>query len=179
MKPSSFSIGSERGGRPLPVMVSEQDAALPLRGLGSLVTSATELLSGQPPGAGVWGQDGWRLHQLRLRAIERDACAAHAVAAVRQARAFGVRIGGPVDVDFTVAMERMRRLRAGISDNDSAYRLAKLGVDVFLGEAKFVAPDVVEVNRQKLGFLSSGHRNGRPGGKPSDPGARGSRLPHQ
>lgn len=78
--------------------------------------------------------------------------AAHAVAAVREASAFGVRIEGPVDFDFTVAMERMRRLRAGISENDSAYRLAKLGVDVFLGEAKFVAPDVVDVDGQKLRF---------------------------
>ncbi len=78
--------------------------------------------------------------------------AARAVAAVQEASAFGVRIEGPISVDFATAMERMRRLRAGISHNDSADRLAKLGVDVFLGAAKFVARDVVEVNRQKLRF---------------------------
>lgn len=78
--------------------------------------------------------------------------AARAVAAVHEASAFGVRMEGPVDFDFATAMERMRRLRAGISQNDSAHRLAKLGVDVFLGEAKFVAPDVVEVDGQRLRF---------------------------
>ena len=37
-----------------------------------------------------------------------------------------------VTVDFTAVMERMRRLRSEISDNDSASRFASdLGVDVF------------------------------------------------
>ena len=69
--------------------------------------------------------------------------AARAVHAVRTAEAFGVRMAGEVSLDFGAAMERMRKLRAGISHNDSAHRLAGLGIDVFLGEAKFVARDAV------------------------------------
>lgn len=78
--------------------------------------------------------------------------AARAAQAVRTAEAFGVRTGGAVHLDFAAAMERMRRLRAGISHNDSAHRLAKLGVDVFIGEAKFVDRDAVEVGGQRLRF---------------------------
>jgi pyruvate/2-oxoglutarate dehydrogenase complex dihydrolipoamide dehydrogenase (E3) component len=78
--------------------------------------------------------------------------AARAVQAVRMAGAFGVRASAPVDVDFAAAMERMRRLRAGISRNDSARRLAQLGVDVFIGEAKFTDRDVVDVGGQRLRY---------------------------
>jgi pyruvate/2-oxoglutarate dehydrogenase complex dihydrolipoamide dehydrogenase (E3) component len=49
-------------------------------------------------------------------------------------------------------MERMRKLRADLSPHDSAQRFAKLGVDVFLGEARFTGPDTVEVGGQTLRF---------------------------
>ncbi len=78
--------------------------------------------------------------------------AAHAVQAVREAAAFGVRTADSVGFDFAAATERMRRLRAGISHNDSAHRLAKLGVDVFLGEARFVGRDAIEVGEKRLHF---------------------------
>lgn len=54
--------------------------------------------------------------------------------------------------DFAFAMERMRRLRAGISKHDSARRFSDLGVDVFLGEGRFVAADAVEVGGDRLHF---------------------------
>ena len=54
--------------------------------------------------------------------------------------------------DFAAAMERMRRIRAGISVHDSAQRFQGLGVDVFLGDGRFVAPDVVEVAGERLRF---------------------------
>ncbi|HXO20308.1 MAG TPA: mercuric reductase [Thermoanaerobaculia bacterium] len=47
--------------------------------------------------------------------------------------------------DFGAAMERMRRLRAGISVNDGARRFRGLGIDVFLGQGRFVSPAEVEV----------------------------------
>jgi len=53
---------------------------------------------------------------------------------------------------FAAVMERMRRLRADISKVDSARRFADAGVDVHLGEARFVAPDAVEVNGRRLPF---------------------------
>ena len=63
-------------------------------------------------------------------------------------------------------MERMRRLRAGISRHDSAQRLRDLGVDVFLGEARFTARDTVEVAGRTLRFkkavIATGGRPVRP-----------------
>ena len=65
---------------------------------------------------------------------------------------FGVRAAAPAQVDFPAVMERMRKLRADLSPHDSAERFAKLGVDVFLGEARFVGPDTIEVGGQTLRF---------------------------
>src|SRR6516165_9600868 len=60
------------------------------------------------------------------------------------AERFGVRLAEPAEVDFATVMERMRRLRAHLSHHDSAGRFSKLGVDVFLGEARFSGPDTVQ-----------------------------------
>lgn len=78
--------------------------------------------------------------------------ASRAFADVRDAGDYGVIVPPGVKVDFSRVMERMRRLRARISRNDSVRRFAKLGVDVFLGEGKFVKPDIVEVDNRKLCF---------------------------
>jgi pyruvate/2-oxoglutarate dehydrogenase complex dihydrolipoamide dehydrogenase (E3) component len=77
---------------------------------------------------------------------------ARAAAEVRHAGRFGVQSGGEVRVDFAAVMERMRRLRAEISPNDSAERLRGLGVDVFFGEGRFVAEDALEVGDKRLTF---------------------------
>jgi pyruvate/2-oxoglutarate dehydrogenase complex dihydrolipoamide dehydrogenase (E3) component len=92
--------------------------------------------------------------------------ASRAAADVREAGAYGVRVAGPVHVDFGAAMERMRRLRAGISHNDSADRLAKLGVDVYFGDARFVAPDAIDVAGATLRFARAVIATG---GRPSSP----------
>ncbi len=79
--------------------------------------------------------------------------AARAVASVRNAGRFGIRIpADAVQVDFGAVMERMRRLRAGISAHDSASRFAGLGVDVYFGEASFCGPSHVRVGDAKLEF---------------------------
>src|SRR5438876_1453982 len=65
---------------------------------------------------------------------------------------FGVRLASPAQVDFPAVMERMRKLRADISPHDSAQRFAKLGVDVFLGEAHFAGPDTIQVAGKTLRF---------------------------
>lgn len=75
-----------------------------------------------------------------------------AVAHARDAGRFGVRVSGAVETDFAAVMERMRRLRAGISEHDSASRFQGLGVDVFLGEARFSGPDSVQVAGKTLRF---------------------------
>jgi len=69
-------------------------------------------------------------------------------------------------VDFAVAAERMRRIRSRISEHDSASRLASLGIDVFLGNARFVGPDAVQVGEQQLTFskavIATGARPAEP-----------------
>jgi pyruvate/2-oxoglutarate dehydrogenase complex dihydrolipoamide dehydrogenase (E3) component len=78
--------------------------------------------------------------------------AARAAFDVREGNRFGVRLGAQPVVDFTEAMERMRRLRAGISSHDSAQRFKELGVDVYVGNGKFVGPSSVEVEGTRLEF---------------------------
>ena len=75
-----------------------------------------------------------------------------AAADARSASAFGVRLGGEVEVDFPLVMERMRRLRAQISPNDSVQRLKQLGIDVYLGSGRFSGPDTIEVDGRSLQF---------------------------
>jgi pyruvate/2-oxoglutarate dehydrogenase complex dihydrolipoamide dehydrogenase (E3) component len=56
------------------------------------------------------------------------------------------------DDAFRAAMERMRRVRAEISEHDSAERFTDLGVDVFLGHATFTGSDTAEVAGRSLRF---------------------------
>jgi pyruvate/2-oxoglutarate dehydrogenase complex dihydrolipoamide dehydrogenase (E3) component len=66
---------------------------------------------------------------------------------------FGVQGGDGINFDFGTAFERMRRLRADISQNDSARRFRdELGVDVFIGQGSFGGPDCIEVDGKKLYF---------------------------
>ena len=72
-----------------------------------------------------------------------------------EARASARRFGGP-DVagpgSFATVMERMRELRADISEVDGARRFSDLGVHVFMGEARFDGPDSVIVGDARLPF---------------------------
>ncbi|MBI1370006.1 MAG: FAD-containing oxidoreductase [Planctomycetes bacterium] len=77
--------------------------------------------------------------------------AARAAAEVRDAEKLGVKISGYA-VDFPAVMERMRKLRAEIAPHDGAKRFASLGIDVFLGDAKFEGPDSVSVGGTTLEF---------------------------
>ena len=78
--------------------------------------------------------------------------AARVWASARDGAAFGLTFPGGVEYDFGAAMARMRRLRAEISHVDSAERFAGLGVDVFIGEARFTGPDTVAVGDATLRF---------------------------
>ncbi|HEV2391233.1 MAG TPA: mercuric reductase [Verrucomicrobiae bacterium] len=83
---------------------------------------------------------------------------------------FGVRAAGPVEVDFAAVMERMRKLRARISHHDSAERFAKMGVDVFLGQARFSGPDTVQVGEKTLRFKRAVIATGARAAQPPVPG---------
>ncbi|MBI5342673.1 MAG: mercuric reductase [Deltaproteobacteria bacterium] len=71
---------------------------------------------------------------------------------IREAGRYGVGAAGGTAADFPAVMERMRRLRAGISGHDSAERFRSLGVDVFFGEGRFAGRDAVEVGGKTLRF---------------------------
>jgi pyruvate/2-oxoglutarate dehydrogenase complex dihydrolipoamide dehydrogenase (E3) component len=78
--------------------------------------------------------------------------AARAFADARHAGDYGVVVPPKVVADFAAVMERMRRLRVELSEKDSASRFQSLGVDVFIGEGRFSAPDSIEVGGQTLRF---------------------------
>lgn len=78
--------------------------------------------------------------------------AARAAYEARNGAEFGVRLACEPKVAFGAAMERMRRLRAGISSHDSVERFTNLGVDVFIGNGRFVGPRAVEIEGQRLEF---------------------------
>ena len=71
---------------------------------------------------------------------------------IRTASQFGVSVADEPRVDFSAVMERMRRLRAHISHNDSAQRFRDLGVDVFLGEGQFSGSNTIQVEGKTLNF---------------------------
>ncbi|HEY7532268.1 MAG TPA: mercuric reductase [Nitrospiraceae bacterium] len=67
---------------------------------------------------------------------------------LRNAQDFGVHIPSGVKYDFTEAMTRMRRIRSQISHMDSAHRYKSLGVDVYIGNARFGGPETVVVESE-------------------------------
>jgi pyruvate/2-oxoglutarate dehydrogenase complex dihydrolipoamide dehydrogenase (E3) component len=85
---------------------------------------------------------------------------------MREAGAFGISPPEQIDVDFPAVMERMRKLRAGISHHDSAQRFQKLGIDVFLGAGRFLRNNGIEVGnktlRYKKAVIATGARAVRP-----------------
>ncbi|MBE9170547.1 mercuric reductase [Pleurocapsales cyanobacterium LEGE 06147] len=83
-----------------------------------------------------------------------------------EAKAFGINTPEQIEVDFPAVMERMRKLRAGISHHDSAQRFQNLGIDVFLGAGRFLRNNSIEVGdkilRYKKAVIATGARAVRP-----------------
>jgi pyruvate/2-oxoglutarate dehydrogenase complex dihydrolipoamide dehydrogenase (E3) component/uncharacterized membrane protein YdjX (TVP38/TMEM64 family) len=75
-----------------------------------------------------------------------------AYAEIRASQNYGIEVPDGMKVDFSSVMERLRRLRAKISHHDSAQRFKDLGVDVFLGHARFTGPNTIEVDGKSLHF---------------------------
>ncbi|MBW3599205.1 MAG: mercuric reductase [Planctomycetes bacterium] len=96
--------------------------------------------------------------------------ASRALAEVRDAAEFGIRVPPGVEVDFAAVMERMRRLRAEISPHDSAERLHNSGVDVFFGQAEFAGEDAVRVGEATLQFKRAVIATGARAAAPPIPG---------
>jgi pyruvate/2-oxoglutarate dehydrogenase complex dihydrolipoamide dehydrogenase (E3) component len=75
---------------------------------------------------------------------------------VKNCEQFGVRIEGEIKIDFATLMDRMKKIRAQISHHDAATNWTnKYGIDIFLGQAKFIDRNTVEVNGKKLTFTKA------------------------
>ena len=89
---------------------------------------------------------------------------------VRMAPELSVRVPDGTKADFPAVMERMRRLRARISQHDSVRRFQQLGVDVFLGEGHFTGRDTIEVDGKTLRFSKAVIATGARAAAPPIPG---------
>lgn len=95
---------------------------------------------------------------------------ARAIGDLRNGAEFGIHVPPGSEIDFSAVMKRMRKLRAEISPHDSAPRFRDLGVDVFLGEARFTGRDSVEVGGQTLSFSRACVATGARAAAPPIPG---------
>ncbi|MBZ9708567.1 mercuric reductase [Mesorhizobium sp. ESP7-2] len=91
-------------------------------------------------------------------------------AEMRQAEQYGARTPTGIRVDFSAVMQRMRAIRARISNADSVRRLAAAGVDVFFGEACFTGSDTLKVNGVTIAFKKALIATGARPNTPSIPG---------
>lgn len=75
--------------------------------------------------------------------------AAHAAQEARDAGRFGLRIAAP-QIDWEAVQAHVHGVIAAIAPNDSVARFTALGATVFLEEARFVAPDTLQVGARRL-----------------------------
>lgn len=129
-------------------------------GAGGLVTAAGAAGVGAKVAlieANLLGGDCLNVGCVPSKALIHAANLAHTVRGDMEHLAeSGISIEGGADavkIDFAKTMERMRRLRADISENDSAERFTKkLGIDVYFGYGKFASDRTVVVNGRTLEF---------------------------
>jgi pyruvate/2-oxoglutarate dehydrogenase complex dihydrolipoamide dehydrogenase (E3) component len=102
------------------------------------------------------------------KALIRAARVAHTIS---EAPEFGIE---PQDghVRFADVMKRLRRVRAEISPHDSAERFRSLGADIYLGEARFVGRNAIEVEGERIEFKKAIIATGARAAVPSIPGLK-------
>jgi len=99
---------------------------------------------------GLMGGDCLNVGCVPSKAIIR---AARAVKDVKESKQFGVSFDTQPTLDFGVAMERLRKIRADISHNDSYERFSKqLGVHVYQGKAEFISKNEIKVGNKVIEF---------------------------
>lgn len=96
---------------------------------------------------------------------------ARAVGELQNAKHLGVSVHG-LSVDFAAVMERMRKVRSEISENDSVQRFKNLGIDVFLGEATFTDSHTIRVGKTDLKFKKATIATGARAVHPNIPGLK-------
>ncbi len=96
---------------------------------------------------------------------------ARAAAEMRDAARLGV-IAQSMSIDFAAVMERIRKVRSDISENDSAQRFKNLGIDVFFGEASFIDRQTIRVADTDLKFKKATIATGARAVYPDIPGLK-------
>lgn len=91
-------------------------------------------------------------------------------AEMRNAPIYGARSPDAIQVDFAMAMERVRRVRTRISRVDSAARLSAAGIDLFFGTARFTGGDTLDVDGTRLRFKKAMIATGSRSMVPTIPG---------
>jgi pyruvate/2-oxoglutarate dehydrogenase complex dihydrolipoamide dehydrogenase (E3) component len=136
-------------------------------GTGGLITAAVAAGLGARVALverNLLGGDCLNVGCVPSKAVIRSARRVHEA---RSASALGYGPAPEADVNFAAAMARMRKIRAHISRDDSAKRYQhELGVDVFLGNGRFVSRDAIEVASARLRFrravIATGARAAEP-----------------
>jgi pyruvate/2-oxoglutarate dehydrogenase complex dihydrolipoamide dehydrogenase (E3) component/uncharacterized membrane protein YdjX (TVP38/TMEM64 family) len=95
--------------------------------------------------------------------------AARVAGSARDAAVYGVHTGD-VTVDFAAVMARMRAIRADLAPIDGVPRLTSIGIDVYIGEARFTGPTTVEVDGRTLEFSKAVVATGARAAAPPIPG---------
>ncbi|MEO7116012.1 MAG: mercuric reductase [Caldimonas sp.] len=95
---------------------------------------------------------------------------ARVYADMRNAARYGACAPADIRVDFALAMERMRRIRARLSRGESAARLAAVGIDVYFGTARFTGADTIDVDGTGLRFKKAVIATGTRSMLPAIPG---------
>jgi pyruvate/2-oxoglutarate dehydrogenase complex dihydrolipoamide dehydrogenase (E3) component len=78
--------------------------------------------------------------------------AGHAAQAMRDAGRFGIKPVEP-EVDFAATMDHVKGVIAAIAPNDSVERFEKLGVRVLRATARFVSPDTLDADGERIRAL--------------------------
>lgn len=81
--------------------------------------------------------------------------AARAVFEAHDGQKFGYALDGQLQVDFAAVMIRVRKMRAASSAPPAVASLARAGIDVFLGDGRFVSPSEVKVNGRRIAFTKA------------------------
>jgi pyruvate/2-oxoglutarate dehydrogenase complex dihydrolipoamide dehydrogenase (E3) component len=97
--------------------------------------------------------------------------AARAAYAIGEAKEFGVQ-SEVREIRFAQAMRRLRQVRAEIAPHDSAERFRGFGVDIYLGNARFLNGSTVEVAGERLQFTKAIIATGARAAIPAIPGLK-------
>jgi len=118
---------------------------------------------------GLMGGDCLNVGCVPSKAVLRAARAWHEVR--RAADRFGAPPAGDGG-DFAAVMRRMRRVRADLGPVDGVARYTERGVDVFLGEGRFLDPRTIAVGDARLKFRRAVIATGARAALPDVPGLR-------